>query len=75
VFVNRDRTDGLIYVFDKNMWELLICGFTWQSAFEVMDAYALNGETVAFISATPENRENYRNGWRPPPLPEFGIYQ
>ena len=75
VFVHRDPTDGLIYAFDKNRWELLICGFTWQSAFGVIEAYSHNYPTVAFISATPENRENYRNGWRPSPLPELGVYQ
>jgi hypothetical protein len=75
VFISRDRSDGLIYGFNKDSWELLICGFTWHSAFEVLDAYILYGETVAFISATPENREKYRNGWRPPPLPCLGVYE
>jgi len=79
IFVHRDPGDRLIYLFCENDFNFYIMGHEedWVEAVYTFDTIIrrLRAEPRALILATRENRERYRNGWRPSPLANFGVYE
>jgi hypothetical protein len=79
IFLNRDRSDPLIYLFDETGFNFYVMGHQedWKEAVYTLDTillYPRDGPR-ALILATRENRDKYNAGWRPPPLVDSGVYE